>query len=416
MSKSKKQDFDLFIGFWIKDYPYAWISGSTPEECKRIYPFLVHIVPTYNVDGIRHYYNNKISNFSAKDPGLSILNIKQSESECKMVRNCFLVDLLVRSYDMDDFFKIYKNMEIRIEGKKVNEPEASKSYRRLMVQQRPPFTLHIIDVESKYDKKYIPPEDEFRYKPKKVSISVSTPFLTNDVLDIIMKKSDIKTINNMCKINKFLLNKCNTDVNFWKIIFYRDNIPFLMKKTPMLVKKWIKHYNLINLAQNTATKFINQNISVLKYHDENNFANEDEEPQLEWYAILTKNKIIRLYGGEISYSEESVIPLIEMTWLPSDVIQKYKNTPRKFTPHISFSVIMKGENNFVFEIATKVDEKSKHNLLKFVGKDEFIYNFTNLFYYYPDMIIIDDIYQSFTYKELKAKKPSKNLKRWLHIR
>jgi len=33
------KDFDLTIGFWLKDIPYVWVPGKTLKDCYRFYLF-----------------------------------------------------------------------------------------------------------------------------------------------------------------------------------------------------------------------------------------------------------------------------------------------------------------------------------------------------------------------------------------
>lgn len=86
-----KKDFDLEVGFWIKDVPYLWVPSKTLPECKRFY--FISGIDVFSESTHEHALS-KISDrivkeeFKFEDLEYSILPIK---GNCSIVFNYFLV-------------------------------------------------------------------------------------------------------------------------------------------------------------------------------------------------------------------------------------------------------------------------------------------------------------------------------------
>jgi ubiquinone/menaquinone biosynthesis C-methylase UbiE len=116
MSQDPSNDFDNFIGFWIKGMPYIFAAGDTVEKCKRIYtPPINKNIAIFDKKG------NKVHPDSIPDSSLAINELCSilplSEIGCEFVRNCFLVDVgYKKGFSRDQNYEV-KNY---IEGKEVN--------------------------------------------------------------------------------------------------------------------------------------------------------------------------------------------------------------------------------------------------------------------------------------------------------
>ncbi len=100
------------------------------------------------------------------------------------------------------------------------------------------------------------------------------PNLPEDIMMEILLNADIKTIEQYCYTKKY--QKICHDVNFWKSLFDRNNLPLF--ETPTTTEEWINMYykmgNIINEV-NLLLKLINKkrlntfdisNIADDKYH------------------------------------------------------------------------------------------------------------------------------------------------------
>ena len=107
-------NFDTHIGFWLKSLPYIWVPGNTVEECKRFY--LLH----HNAAALFDENDNIIDRTFVIQKNETFSILPMAKKQCKLVRNCFLVDtnfILFNNYVINDYYNsFYKGMEVRIEG------------------------------------------------------------------------------------------------------------------------------------------------------------------------------------------------------------------------------------------------------------------------------------------------------------
>lgn len=125
--------------------------------------------------------------------------------------------------------------------------------------------LKLYDMPNTFDKYDIPSAVIDKY---------DIPNLPEDIMMEILSNADIKTIHQYCYTKKY--QKICNDVNFWKSLFKRDNLPLF--ETPTTTEEWINMYykmdNIINEV-NLLLKLVNEeglnnfsisNIADDKYH------------------------------------------------------------------------------------------------------------------------------------------------------
>lgn len=131
-------DYDNLIGFWIKDVPYLWVQGKTPDTSKRFYI-------SYNIgvfDKENHILDSQgvqIYTVEGKiDPveTFSLLPFP-TKKECDLVRDYFLVwtffpiqSLHLAITQKEKISPWTNKVDIRIEGKKVDKSELSRLHER----------------------------------------------------------------------------------------------------------------------------------------------------------------------------------------------------------------------------------------------------------------------------------------------
>jgi hypothetical protein len=172
----------------------------------------------------------------------------------------------------------------------------------------------------------------------------------------VLLQSDTETLKTSCFINKDTDNICN-DLQFWKLKFEQDNLPFLLKKDTL--ENYIKNYNKI--------KKIKPNI--IKLYD-NVLLNKK-------YNVLSINDT-----GDIN----------DMKWLPAKMIESIDDHPDDVSEGTNIEFDFKKSTITLYYIATDEDEEDLKEKLEIkikLTKDEFI-NYLVKFYYNEEDAALTD--------------------------
>lgn len=95
------------------------------------------------------------------------------------------------------------------------------------------------------------------------------PNLPEDITMEILSNADINTLEQYCYTKKY--QKICHDVNFWKSIFYRDNLPLF--ETPTTTEEWISMYHKMDNIMNE----VNLILKLINKEGLNDFAISDIE-------------------------------------------------------------------------------------------------------------------------------------------
>lgn len=201
--------------------------------------------------------------------------------------------------------------------------------------------------------------------------TVKTPQLIPDTLKEIMYYADINTINQYCSTNKEAQLLCH-DVTFWKMKFYKQNLPLLYEINKENIKL------LSNDIKKEAIKYIINEPTSWKewkqlYIDTINYiqiANKFVK------NVISTRNFEQFYTPEIMY--------YQCLWLPIEWFQLIKNLDDghlMFTPFIQYNIynINKKNKNIEYQITLHIESQFSDNpenseeVLKLFDVDDKIY-------------------------------------------
>lgn len=199
---------------------------------------------------------------------------------------------------------------------------------------------------------------ESQHKP--VYNTIQENMINKDTWLNVLLQSDTETLKTSCFINNDTVNICN-DLQFWKLKFEQDNLPFLLKKDTL--ENYIKNYNKIKKIKT----------NIIKLYD-NVLLNKK-------YNVLSINDT-----GDIN----------DMKWLPAKMIESIDEHPDDVSEGTNIEVDFLKSTMTLYYIATDEDEELKDKLkIKIkLTKDEFINYLVKLYYYEDDAALTDgdDLY------------------------
>ncbi len=197
---------------------------------------------------------------------------------------------------------------------------------------------------------------ESQHKP--ICDTIQENMINKDTWLNVLLQSDTETLKTSCFINKDTVNICN-DLQFWKLKFEQDNLPFLLKKDTL--ENYIKNYNKIKKIKT----------NIIKLYDN---------------VLLNKK-----------YNVLSINDTNDMKWLPAKMIESIDDHPEDVSEGTNIEFDFKKSTMTLYYIATDEDEEYLKDKLKIkikLTKDEFINNLVKLYYYEEDASLTDsdDLY------------------------
>ena len=178
-------------------------------------------------------------------------------------------------------------------------------------------------------------------------METAQPWLTEDILMIILLESKLEEIQSLCAIKKFTY-LCNNQ--FWIEIFKRDDIPIFNKLTT--IAEWIHEYKKLKNLQIKINAFLD------KVDELGSIASFD-----------SKNTNLKLY-------------------LPENFIKKHD---KSFTKIAFFGSFYDDDNNLLYTLYYK-DSSSNYNIT--ITRDQLKTMLMNLLYHYPNTKLNNGINRS----------------------
>ena len=196
---------------------------------------------------------------------------------------------------------------------------------------------------------------ESQHKPVN---TIQENMINKDTWLNVLLQSDTETLKTSCFINNDTINICN-DLQFWKLKFEQDNLPFLLKKDTL--ENYIKNYNKIKKIKT----------NIIKLYDN---------------VLLNKK-----------YNVLSINDTNDTKWLPSKMIESIDEHPNDVSEGTNIEFDFKKSTMTLYYIATDEDEEELKDKLKIkikLTKDEFINYLVKLYYYEEDAALTDgdDLY------------------------
>lgn len=188
--------------------------------------------------------------------------------------------------------------------------------------------------------------------------------LPSDIMYEILLNLDVDELPQACIINKSNYKLC-LDERFWKNKFDHDNIPFIVISDTKTLNEWILNYkkckdkNFID-AYNVSNKLVNYML-----HKKKNY--------IDYFIVL-----------DINYDT--------IDWLPQSINNGIVKSKNQSDLSLYFNI----KNSNIMFMYVPIDEETGDygdEYVKFVEnvtRQDFIIYLANLFYYFPDVAIMNE--------------------------
>lgn len=163
--------------------------------------------------------------------------------------------------------------------------------------------------------------------PKTNQNTVDSPLKMNvDARFSILLNTNIEAMSSICSVDANLSEICNR-YDFWVKKFKHDKLPFILKKIPTTLNKWVIEYKKIENAYDFTSKLVNYILNGKKNYL-HNFKMEigienDDWTKLDWFKINSADDesenpydrffVVDLKNFNIGYmyvGEENYYPII----------------------------------------------------------------------------------------------------------